>query len=136
VAPVLGMWHSYKHAVNMVWKAYANEFIGPLFHKMYPGSQFRIQPSYLVQGTMMLSAIRIAYPLFREELKDALFHAEDDNWTPSSRAHVKNLFALCEYIIPTVSYMKSLQLSYITSFRCVVSIDAVNIVTYIVPYTP
>ena len=94
----LGLWHVYKMASTCVWRMASADFIGPLFHQFFPNVAFPWGPR-LVLSTQIFLLIRLAYPTFREELKQAL---DKEALTAQQKSHLVNLQALCEWFIPKV----------------------------------
>ncbi len=98
ILPVMGSWHIYKMASIQVWRLAASSFIGPFFHRLFPGAKLSNSPR-LVICTRLLSLVRLAYPKFKAELEEGLrgeLRLED-------KAVLQNLKDLCEYFIPWVS---------------------------------
>lgn len=95
----LGTWHIYKMASTCVWRMFGADFIAPLFHDFFPKTLFPWNPR-LVLSTRIFSLIRLTYPTFRNELKEAL---EKEALPEVERIHLVNLRSLCEWFIPRVS---------------------------------
>jgi hypothetical protein len=104
VTCVMGFWHIYKHASKSIYEIYANSFIAGCFLTLFPAAQFRARTRYLSSIVTVLSYIRLSYPMFRDQLIEAL-DDDDDDMFASSKIHLNNLQALCEYIIPAVTYI-------------------------------
>ena len=97
----LAWWHSYKHGVGSIWKAYANTIWAPLWQRLYPGSLFYAKPRSPQEGSMHLVYMGDAYPFFRTQLKTALANPDV---SPSGKAMLHNIQFLCEYAIPVVEH--------------------------------
>lgn len=98
---LLGSWHIYKMATTCVWRLAGPDFIGPLFHQMFPTSKYPTNPR-LVLATRILSLIRLAYPSFKPEVESALGREAKSRF---EKAHLANLRDLCEWFIPKVCYL-------------------------------
>jgi hypothetical protein len=94
----LGLWHNFKQASLLVWKAFALTFIGPAYHCLFPGRDMYMQPK-LAHVTTILTIIRLSYPAWRNELR--LLRARA-NLPESSCNHLHNICMLLEFFIPTV----------------------------------
>ena len=68
----LAFWHSYKQAVKMICKYFANTIWGPLWHRMYPGSKFNVCTPSPQEGSMHIVYMARAYPKFKDELENAI----------------------------------------------------------------
>lgn len=94
----LGLWHNFKQASLLVWKAFALTFIGPAYHCLFPGRDMYMQPK-LVHITTILTMIRLSYPAWHGVLQ----RLRDRRDLPEvSVNHVHNLSMLLEFFIPTV----------------------------------
>jgi hypothetical protein len=113
----LGTWHTYKHASLLVWRRFAPVFLAGLYHELYPNSGFYLKPR-LAAVTQMLVIVRMAYPRFRDQLKDALLL---DGLQPQARICLQNLHDLCEFYIPVVQlcvFVGSIHAHLFTYVRC------------------
>lgn len=95
---LLGSWHVYKMATTCIWRLAGPDFLGPLFHQMFPNSKYPSNPR-LILASRILSMVRLAYPSFKPELKAAM---EREGKTRFEKAHLRNLHDLCEWFIPKV----------------------------------
>ena len=84
--PLLGSWHIYKMATTCVWRLAAPDFLGPLFHLMFPNSKFLNNPR-LVLASRILSLMRLAYPSFKPNLEAALAR-ESKSGSPSQKPQI------------------------------------------------
>jgi hypothetical protein len=113
----LGLWHNFKQASLLVWKAFALTFIGPAYHCLFPGRDMYMQPK-LVHVTTILTMIRLSYPAWHGVLQGLRGRR---NLPESSVNHVHNLCMLLEFFIPTVPericYRRRIQYN-IYLFRC------------------
>ena len=91
----LAYWHTYKQAVKMIWKYFADTIWGPLWHRMYPGSKFNVCHPSPQEGSMHLMAR--AYPKFMDELENAIAR---EGLKEASKAMLLNFQFLCEFAIP------------------------------------
>ena len=107
----LGLWHNFKQASIILWRRFSLDFIGPLFHHMFPGVQFFAQNPKLVHVTTMLTYIRMSYPSWKDDLQNL---RTDRTLHRSSRAHVHNLTALVEFFIPTVPFVVVSHVLFVT----------------------
>jgi hypothetical protein len=100
----LAWWHSYKHAVAKIWKAFANTIWAPLWHRLYPGSKFPAKAQGPQEASMHLLYMSRAYPMFRGALEEALL---DPAVKAPGKAMLRNIQFLLEYAIPVVSQCDS-----------------------------
>ena len=96
----LAWWHSFKHGVGTIWRAFANTIWAPLWHRLYPSSRFYVKARGPQEASMHLLFMERAYPYFREELKEALTNEDVE---PAGKAMLENILFLCEYAIPVVA---------------------------------
>ena len=90
--------HIYKMATTCVWRLFGADFLGPLFHQMFPNSKYPNNPR-LVLAARILSMVRLAYPRFKPELDQAIAREAKSR---HEKAHLQNLKDLCEWFIPKV----------------------------------
>ena len=95
----LAWWHSYKWCTKLIMKVFADDFIAPMFHFLFPGREFNVDKSRHTANTVMLSYIRLAYPTFKDQLSEAL---TQPTLSLRGKTLLTNLQSLCEYFIPTV----------------------------------
>lgn len=95
----LAWWHSYKWATKRILIVYANDFIAPLFHYLWPARQFDPMKCSHTSATTILSYIRLAYPGFKNSLQEQL---ANPIITVRQRTILQNLQHLCEFFIPVV----------------------------------
>ena len=95
----LAWWHNCKWTTKLVMKVFADDFIAPMFHFLFPGKEFNVDKSRHTSNTTMLSYIRLAYPSFKEQLTSTL---QDPTLSVRGKNLLTNLQSLCEYFIPTV----------------------------------
>ena len=95
----LAWWHSYKWCTKLVMKVFADDFIAPMFHFLFPGREFNVDKSRHTANVTILSYIRLAYPSFKEQLTSTL---ADPSLSLRGKTLLTNLQSLCEYFIPTV----------------------------------
>ena len=97
----LAWWHSYKHGVGSIWKAFANTIWGPLWQRLYPGATFYSKARSPQEGSIHLLYMMKAYPMFRSLLEEALL---DGDVNEAGKSMLKNIQFLCEYAIPVVAH--------------------------------
>jgi hypothetical protein len=95
----LGLWHNYKQACLLVYRKFANWFFAPLFHELWPVDTF-YPKAKIPQITTIFTYMRLSYPTWRPKLDQFLAQIIIP---PASLNHAKNLKALMEFFIPTVS---------------------------------
>ena len=103
----LAPWHNYKHAVELVWKQFANFLFAPLFHELYPRNKFIIKYPSPQEPTMFLLLLAKAYPKFKEPLNAAIARLTAAEKTAANfrkSAMLKDLQMLVEFAIPTVRF--------------------------------
>jgi hypothetical protein len=96
----LAWWHSYKWTTQQAVKVFSSDFLAPWFHHLWPNREFSVSKISHPARTTYLSYIRLAYPKFREQLKNALDRA---GLNQRQVALLTNLRDLCEFFIPVVS---------------------------------
>ena len=100
----LAPWHNYKHAVELVWKQYANFVFAPL-SIICTHNKFIIKYPSPQEPTLFMLFVAKAYPLFKPALLAALTRLKAIK--PGSlaisvrKAILEDLLTLCEYIIPS-----------------------------------
>ncbi len=100
VAMMLGIWHPYKDANMLLWKRFGHTFLAPLFHILYPAGIFHTKSPRLTSILSLLSLVRLSYPKWRANLIEVM---ECDDVHRELKGHLRNLWDLCEFFIPTVS---------------------------------
>jgi hypothetical protein len=95
----LAWWHTYKHGVIEIWKVFAPMIWGPLYHELYPNSQFFVDGSPLPNMVTHLTYMRLAYTGVRAQMEVAL---ERDDLTNRSRTALEDIRFMCEFAIPVV----------------------------------
>jgi hypothetical protein len=98
----LAWWHSYKWCTKMIMTVFANDFIAPLFHQLFPCNEFNVDKMGLPSQTCILTYIRLAYPSFRTQLIEAKNHGD---LSIKNQTLLNNLTSLCEFFIPVVIYI-------------------------------
>ena len=96
----MAWWHTYKHAVNKIWRAYANEVWAPLWHHLYPADNFFLKPSNLSAMVAHLLYVHMSYDSIRDDL-NALLASTTLN--AQSRHMRDDLEFLCCTAIPVVT---------------------------------
>jgi hypothetical protein len=103
-APSLGCWHSYKQGNIQVFRAFRHEFLAQLHFEMFPAQPWFANLARLPKLVLLFSWIRLAYPAFRQNLKDAITQMRlNEESTKAGYVHLKNLEFMCEWCIPLVS---------------------------------
>jgi hypothetical protein len=97
----LAWWHNYKWCTKRLIVVFADDFIAPMYHFLYPTTSWNAKNLKHSAGTALLSYIRLAYPTFRAALRDALSR---QTILPHQRQVLTNLLHLCEYFIPVVCF--------------------------------
>ena len=103
VGASLAWWHSYKWATFRICVVFGSDFIGPLFHHLFPERSYNVKLMSFPAATAMLSYMRLAYPAIRDELTAAL--ALGNVVSKSCLVLLQNLQDLLEYFIPTVHFL-------------------------------
>jgi hypothetical protein len=78
------------------------DFIGPLFHSLFPDRSFDVKKMSVPSATAILSYIRLSYPNVKPDLDAAI--AMGNRVHPSYMILLMNLRDLFEYFIPTVLF--------------------------------
>ena len=97
----LGTWHPYKQANMVIWNHWASRVFAPLFHELIPDAKFMTKPK-LVAVVHFFTYVRLAYPKFRKQLKDALNHCRVADTLTHEYSQLVDLRHLCEFFIPVV----------------------------------
>ena len=102
----LAPWHNYKHAVELVWKQYANMLFAPLFHNLYPQNKFIIKYPSPQEPTMFMLFVAKAYPMFKPQLVAAIDRVKAGNLATNFKrlSSLRDIQILCEFLIPAVPY--------------------------------
>ena len=96
----LAWWHNYKWATFRILLVFGPDFFGPLFHRLFPDREFSPKKMSVPSATALLSYVRLAYPLVKQNLEDAI--KLGNRIHPNQMALLKNLHDLFQYFIPTV----------------------------------
>jgi hypothetical protein len=100
---ILGFWHTYKQMNLMMYKCFAYPFIGALFHHLYPSTIFFEHPKRLGSIVTILSYVRLAYPLFKNDLAQAIQKLKTAEFlNENALNHLLNLRAFVCFFIPAV----------------------------------
>jgi hypothetical protein len=97
----LGWWHTYKHACLKLWERFAPTVLAPMWHFLYPNSQFHIKPSSFPSVLYHLLALHMAYPKIKPKL-DAQRNLDPDHTHRRFVNTIKDFTFLFEFAIPTV----------------------------------
>ena len=100
----LGVWHPFKQASSVIWKTWGQRILGPYFNHVCPDANF-FETAKLGTVTTYLSYIRLAYPLFKKELKLAITETQTNQINQVPVSNLRDLRDLCEFFIPTVSFI-------------------------------
>lgn len=95
----LAWWHNYKWATGRIMVVFGNDFIGPMFHHLFPDRNYDTHKMSMSAKATYLQYIRLAYPHFKDKLDLAL---QRGDLTLKRRAILQNLSDLCAYFIPVV----------------------------------
>ena len=96
----LAWWHSYKWATAKIMVVFGKDFIGPMFHQLFPTREYAPTKMKLPAMTTYLSYIRLAYPHFREKLLTLL---DRGDLSARQQTFLTNMKDLCEFFIPVVT---------------------------------
>ena len=117
----LAWWHNYKWATYRIMSVFAVDFIGPLFHTLFPDRNFSVKMMSVPSCTAILSYIRLSYPKVKPELDAAILLGNRVH--PSQMILLLNLRDLFEYFIPTVSLLSLIcMFVFISCFLLVLSL--------------
>ena len=105
----LAWWHSFKWTTKAIMTVFSNDIIAPLFHYLFPTNQFSADKMKLTSQTTFLTYIRLAYPLFKIELTEAVNRV---GLTVRQKTLLDNMYSLCEFFIPTVRILIYILVSY------------------------
>ena len=97
----LGWWHTMKHAALTIWKKFASFLLAPLWHHLYPTSQFHIKPGSLPCVLAHLVILHLAYPAIRANLL-RLSTNPTSKMNERLKNAVQDLTFLFEFAIPVV----------------------------------
>ena len=87
-----------KHAALQVWKEFANDFLAPWWHTLYPGGHFNVKPSSFPSLRVHLLILHHSYPAFKGQLSTLM----QQDLPRSLKNYVYDLEFLFEFAIPTV----------------------------------
>jgi hypothetical protein len=117
----LAWWHNYKWATYRIMTVFSVDFIGPLFHTLFPDRNFNVKMMSVPSCTAILSYIRLSYPKVKPELDAAIL--QGNRVHPSQMILLLNLRDLFEYFIPTVSLLSYMFVfEFISCFSLVLSL--------------
>ena len=97
----LAWWHNYKWATYRILLVFGPDFLGPLFHRIFPDRQFDCRKMSVPSATAVLSYVRLSYSNVRADLDAAI--KLGNAVPPNQMIMLMNLRDLFEYFIPTVS---------------------------------
>jgi hypothetical protein len=95
----LAWWHNYKWATGRIMVVFGNDFIGPMFHHLFPDRHYDTTKMSMSAKATYLQYIRLAYERFKPKLDQAL---QREDLTTKRRTILQNLSDLCTYFIPVV----------------------------------
>jgi hypothetical protein len=95
----LAWWHNYKWATGRIMVVFGNDFIGPMFHHLFPDRNYDTHKMSHTAKVTYLSYIRLAYARFKPKLDQALLRGD---LTTKRRTILQNLSDMCTYFIPVV----------------------------------
>ena len=99
----LAWWHSYKWATFRICTVFGSDFIGPLFHNLFPERAYNVKLMSFPSATAILSYMRLAYPSVKDQLMAAI--AMGNSVSKPCMVLLQNLQDLLEYFIPTVLFV-------------------------------
>jgi hypothetical protein len=98
VSVTLGMWHSYKQANLLLWKAGAFDFWIGLHLDLFPNQN--IYPTRkLFKSVVWFNLLRLSYPMWKADLDTMIGNTKDSDILCN---HMLNLRAFMEFFIPAV----------------------------------
>lgn len=95
----LAWWHNYKWVSKRILIVFANDFLAPVFHTLFPDKEFSSMKMKHTSITTILTYVRLAYPYIREYLTTSL---NNPLLNVKQRVMLSNLKAMCEFFIPVV----------------------------------
>lgn len=95
----LAWWHNYKWMTGRIMVVFGNDFLGPMFHHLFPDRCYDTNKMSLSGKATYLSYLRLAYPSFKPKLEEALRRGDLNT---KQRTILQNLSDLCSYFIPVV----------------------------------
>ena len=98
---ILGIWHPYKKAAEVVWRHWLPSFFGPLFHEIMPAAKC-FKQAKLRNIAQFFTLCRLAYPSFKTQLESAIASASVDIEHPEVVSSLNHLRDLLEFFIPVV----------------------------------
>jgi hypothetical protein len=97
VVPVLGLWHTFKHTLELVFTRHLTLIFGQLWHVLMPDSKVPQKPKHVTMQALCLHLMK-AWPSVRASM---VALAQDD--TLLQQHHARSLVTLVQYVIPVVS---------------------------------
>jgi hypothetical protein len=95
----LAWWHTFKHVSLLLWRKFAATVWAPLFHDLFPGTQFFADNKNLSAVLGLFQCMQLAYSsLFaqvREDVADLRIRKE-------RREALREILFVCDFAIPTV----------------------------------
>ena len=83
-------------------QVFACNIFGPLFHHLFPERKFAPKVSSLSSNTTILTYVRLAYPMIKEDLMNAI---RIPTLTVRQRTLLQNIIDLCDIFIPVVHFL-------------------------------
>ena len=95
----LAWWHTYKQALYIIWKSFANELFAPMWHYLYPGHAFYAKPSSLVAVISHLLWLNLTRSKYMPRLEKIM---TDESMSKQMRILCEDLKFLLNVAIPVV----------------------------------
>ena len=109
----LGLWHTFKMANIVIFKAFSKSFMAPLFHHIIPGHQFYEPPSRLIQIQEWFCHLRLSYDPAMKAKMERCFATE--RMAGPHRKLLHSLQDLLTFYIPAV---RSPCLLFVAALSC------------------
>ena len=99
----LAWWHTYKYTSIQIWRAFAQCWLAPWFHDLYPSAQFHKEPKCFAMIVQHFLYLLKAYPSFKDQLTELRLSADI---TGTHATALADLEFLLEYAIPVVCFVQ------------------------------
>ncbi len=95
----LAWWHTYKHAALKIWQTFGREIFAPLWHHLYPGHVFYMNPGSLANVLSHLLFLCLSRDQVQADLSKVL---QTPDLSYDCEVMAKDLHFLLNMAIPVV----------------------------------
>lgn len=99
VVPILGLWHSYKLTLELVFQRYSRLVFGRLFHAVLPNSKVPKKPKHVFMQSLGLF-LMFGWADYAEQFASIACRSDHPQ-----RHHAKNMCILMNFVLPNVRFV-------------------------------